>query len=308
MNKKQSLAGIIPIIAVPFTQSGAVDEDSFQALIRHLLHTGATGLTLFGLASEFYKLTDAERSRLQSLLLEETRDSTVAGIISITDHSWEMAVPHAQAAEAEGADALMLLPPFFLGPSEDAILAHVRKVVASVRIPVIIQYAPAQTGVRLSPDLFLQLRDELPNADYVKVEAQPPGPYVTQLRERSGGSLGTLVGYAGVQMPDALLRGAAGVQPGCSYTEVYVAIYECFQIGDIAGMYALHGALLPYIAYWMQSLELIVAAEKTVLQRRGIIATDYCRHPAYQFDSIENARFDAFLEEFRSYLGSPASG
>ncbi|NJM07195.1 dihydrodipicolinate synthase family protein, partial [Candidatus Gracilibacteria bacterium] len=86
------LTGIVPIVAAPFTPDGALDEDSFQALVRHLLATGASGLTLFGLATEFYKLSDAERSRMQTLLLAETsRTSEVAGIISITDHSWEVA-------------------------------------------------------------------------------------------------------------------------------------------------------------------------------------------------------------------------
>ena len=55
-------------------------------------------------------------------------------------------------SEEQGADALMLLPPYFLGPSEDALLKHLKHVISSVRIPVIVLYAPAQTGVRISPD------------------------------------------------------------------------------------------------------------------------------------------------------------
>ena len=148
----KSIAGIAPIVAAPFTETSALDEDSFQALVRHLLNTGASALTLFGLATEFYKLSDADRARMQASLLAETSQSAnVAGVISITDHSWEVAVGRAHAAEAQGADALMLLPPHFLGPSEDAILDHLQRVIGSVRLPVIVQYAPMQTGVRLSP-------------------------------------------------------------------------------------------------------------------------------------------------------------
>jgi 4-hydroxy-tetrahydrodipicolinate synthase len=293
------LEGIVPIVAAPFTATGRLDEESLQQLVRHLIGAGAVGLTLFGLATEFYKLTDAERVRMQALLLAETsRTPHVAGIISITDHSWENAVPRAQAAEAEGADALMLLPPFFLGPSEAALLDHIRRVVSAVRIPVIVQYAPAQTGVRIAPDLFLQLRDELPNLDYVKIETQPPGRYLADLVARSGGRLRALVGYAGVQMPDALRRGACGVQPGCSFTEIYVELDRRYRRGDEAGMLELHGRLLPYIGYWMQGVELIIRAEKRILQRRGLIASDYCRHPAYQLDAAEEQQIDRFLAEF----------
>ena len=292
------LAGIVPIVAAAFTADGALDEDSFQSLVRHLLGTGVGALTLFGLATEFYKLSDAERARMQTLLLTETICSReVAGIISITDHSWELAAHRARAAEAQGADALMLLPPYFLGPTEEAVLEHLKRVIGSVRIPVIVQYAPLQTGVRIAPDVFLRVRDALPNADFVKVETQPPGPYVSQLVERSHGRLKALVGYAGVQMPDVLARGAAGIQPGCSFTEVYVALWRRWQ-SDAVGFRALHEKLLPYIAYWMQGVELIVKAEKVILKRRGLIASDYCRSPSYALDARERDQIEKFLDEF----------
>jgi 4-hydroxy-tetrahydrodipicolinate synthase len=225
----------------------------------------------------------------------------VAGIISITDHSWELAAERARAAEAQGADALMLLPPFFLGPGEAAILEHLRRVVGAVAIPVIVQYAPAQTGVRIAPEIFLRLREELPNADFVKVETQPPGRYVGELVARSQGRLKALVGYAGVQMPDVLARGASGIQPGCSFTEIYVELWRRWR-EEPGAFHSLHAELLPYTSYWMQGVELIVKAEKTILWRRGIIASAYCRAPAYSLDAGEEAQITEFLARFARFL------
>jgi len=299
---EKQISGIVPIVAAPFTGSGMLDEDSFQSLVRHLLTTNASALTLFGLASEFYKLSDQDRARMQTLLLNETAGSnSVAGIISITDHSWEVAVWRAHEAEAAGADALMILPPYFLSPGEEAILEHLKRVIGSVRLPVIVQYAPVQTGVQISPDVFLKLREDLPNADFIKVEAQPPGRYVSQLVERSQGRLKSLVGYAGVQMPDVLMRGAAGIQPGCSFTEVYVELWNRWR-SDIGGFQSLHEKLLPYINYWMQGVELIIKVEKMILKKRGIIASDYCRSPSYYLDDGERARIDEFINEFSLWL------
>jgi dihydrodipicolinate synthase/N-acetylneuraminate lyase len=296
------IAGIIPIVAAPFTNSGSLDEDSFQSLIRHLIKTGASALTLFGLATEFYKLTDSERARMQTLLLDETsRSESVAGIISITDHSWEVASLRAHAAEEQGADGLMVLPPYFLGPSEDAILEHLKRVIGSVKIPVIVQYAPVQTGVRISPEVFPKLRDALPNAEFVKVETQPPGRYVSQLIQRSQGKLKSLVGYAGVQMPDVLARGAAGIQPGCSFTEIYVDLWRLWGT-DKTAFQNLHNKLLPYINYWMQGVELIIKVEKVILKQRGIIASDYCRSPSYALDEVEHKQIEKFMSEFAEWL------
>jgi 4-hydroxy-tetrahydrodipicolinate synthase len=294
----KEISGIVPIVAATFTVSGALDEDSFQSLIRHLLGTHASALTLFGL----YKLSDNDRARMQTMLLAETcRSESVAGIISITDHSWEVACQRARDAETQGADALMLLPPYFLGPGEDAILEHLKRVIGSVKIPVIVQYAPVQTGVRIAPDVFLKLRDALPNADFIKVETQPPGRYVSQLVERSQGRLKPLVGYAGVQMPDVLERGAVGIQPGCSFTEIYVELWHRW-LNDKPAFLLLHNQLLPYINYWMQGVELIIRVEKLILKKRGIIASDYCRSPSYNLDDREQMQVNQFMRDFSEWL------
>ena len=207
----------------------------------------------------------------------------------------------AQGAEAQGADALMLLPPYFLGPSPEAILEHLKRVIGSVKIPVIVQYAPAQTGVRILPEIFLKLHDALPNAEFIKVETQPPGRYVSQLIEQSQGRLKTLVGYAGVQMPDVLARGAVGIQPGCSATEVYVELWRLWQT-DKPAFLNFHNKLLPYINYWMQGIELIIKIEKVILKRRGIIASDYCRSPSYTLDDHELTQIENFMNEFAEWL------
>ena len=296
------ISSIIPIVAAAFTNSGSLDEDSFQSLIRHLIETGASALTLFGLATEFYKLTDREREQMQALLLAETsRFESVAGIISITDHSWEVACHRARIAEEQGADGLMVLPPYFLGPGEDAILEHLKRVIGSVKIPVIVQYAPVQTGVRISPEVFIKLNETLPNAEFVKVETQPPGRYVSQLIERSQGRLKSLVGYAGVQMPDVLARGAVGIQPGCSFTEIYIELWRLWQT-DKTGFQTFHNKLLPYINYWMQGVELIIKVEKVILKQRGIIASDYCRSSAYALDERETAQIENFISDFAEWL------
>jgi dihydrodipicolinate synthase/N-acetylneuraminate lyase len=298
----KNIAGVIPIVAATFTDTGSFDRDSFQSLIRHLLSSGAPALTLFGLATEFYKLTDDDREQMQAVMLGETsRSDSVAGIVSITDHSWEVASRRALAAEAQGADGLMVLPPYFLGPGEDAILEHLKRVVGSVKIPVIVQYAPVQTGVRILPEVFLKLRDALPNAEFIKVETQPPGRYVTQLAQQSNGRLKSLVGYAGIQMPDVLARGAVGIQPGCSFTEIYLELWRLWKT-DLINFGVFYNKLLPYINYWMQGVELIIKSEKVILKKRGIISSDYCRNPSYKLDEQESMRIDQFMLEFAEWL------
>jgi 4-hydroxy-tetrahydrodipicolinate synthase len=302
------LRGVCPVLAVPFTNAGDVDLDSFGALVDHVWDTGVSAATLFGLASEFPKLTEPERDALQAAFLDRSRPRTEAcAIVSVTDHSAEVAA-RASAAEAAGADAVNVLPPHFLNPSAQAVVDHLEQVLAAVAVPVMVQYAPAQTGTSLDVDALVELRRRHGNLGYVKVETQPPGPFATRLLDRSAGGLRPLIGYAGMHLPDGVRRGITGVQPGCSLTEVYVEIWRRFESGDEAAAEELHRRLLPFIATWMGHIELIVAAEKLVLADRGIIASPYCRAPGYELDAVERADVRRAVSAFADLLRDSTFG
>ena len=110
------LRGCYPILATPFTPGGEIDGESVARLVRHLWETGLPGFTMFRLASEFYKLGDVDREFLIGRAFEARAPGQTA-IVSVTAHSWEVALKQARRTEEAGAGALMVLPPFFLGPS-----------------------------------------------------------------------------------------------------------------------------------------------------------------------------------------------
>ncbi|RXS84885.1 dihydrodipicolinate synthase family protein [Streptomyces sp. TM32] len=292
------VGGVSPVLEVPFHDDGALDPDGFTTVVERVLATGVSSMMFPGFASEFHKL-DGERDLLTSLFLERTRErDDVAAIVSVTDHATRHAIARARRAADLGADALNLLPPHFLGPSRDAVLTHLRAVLAAVDpLPVVVQYAPAQTGTALDAPTLHRLAAEHPHLRWVKVEAAPPGRLIAALAagERP---LPSLVGYAGLHLPDALRRGAVGVQPGCSFTELYVECWRRWQHGDEAGAVDLHTRLLPYLSYWMQHVELIVAVEKEISVRRGWFASAHCRAPGHRLDEEELRMIDRFCAEF----------
>ncbi len=220
----------------------------------------------------------------------------------MTAHSWEVAAKQARRAEAAGADALMLLPPFFLGPSEADLSRHVLEVAAAVSLPVMIQYAPAQTGVALTADYFLRLHAAAPNVRYVKVESVPPGPLISAITDGSGGGIGCFVGYGGLQLVDALNRGASGVQPASGVADFYPRILRAFEEGNLDGAYGLHADLLPLVNLLMQGIEPLNRLEKVILKRRGLIDHDYCRAVSYEPDARMLAELDRFVRRIADGL------
>lgn len=296
------ISGICPVLEVPFTPAGDVDEDGFRRVVDHVIRTGVSAVMFPGFASEFHKLDDAEREQLTSLLLDATAPTDVAAIVSVPDHATTVALRRARQAVAQGADAVNLLPPYFLSPPPHQVLHHVEAVLDAVpETPAILQYAPGQTGTALTAETIHALARRHDNLRFVKVEAVPPGPVISAISAGES-NVACLVGYAGVQMPDALRRGAVGVQPGCSFTEIYLDIWNRWHAGRIDEATELHRRLLPYLAYWMQDVELIVQAEKTISMRRGLIDDDHCRSPRRPLDAEETAMVQRFLDEFRDHF------
>jgi dihydrodipicolinate synthase/N-acetylneuraminate lyase len=296
--------GVCPVVATPFTAAGAVDYEGFRRTLRHLIGVGVRSVMFPGFASEFYKLTDAERDSLVEILIDETGDAPepVTRVISIPDHATSVAVDRATRAVEAGADMVNLLPPSAHGPSSAQVRQHLQAVLAAIApTPAILQYAPAQTGVTLDPSVIAAIAEAHPNLVQVKVESTPPGQLITALREAAP-VMSCVVGYAGLQLPDGLRRGAVGVQPGSSFPELYLMIWERWTDGDLDGAQQLHTRLLPYLSYWMQSVELIIAVEKEISYRRGIISTPRCRAPFRELDSEEMTMVDRFFEEFGGHL------
>jgi 4-hydroxy-tetrahydrodipicolinate synthase len=168
-------------------------------------------------------------------------------------------------------------------------------------VPVVLQYAPKETGTLLDAEGIVAIAREHRNLRYDKVESSPPGALIGQLRAQEP-PMQAVEGYAGLQLPDAIRRGAVGSQPGCSFTELYQQIWGCFADGREAEGDRLHAELLPFVSYWMQDTELIIAAEKYISMRRGWFAEPYCRAPAHRLDAEEIRLIDVFLRRFADRL------
>ena len=293
------IKGICPIIATPFTDSGAVDYDSLRNLLRVLIAGGCHGLTLFGIAGEYYKLAEDERAEMVKLVIEECQRGNTPSIISVTDHATEVAVKKAKSLQDAGADSLMLLPPFFLKPGAAAAYNHIKAVAEAVTIPVIVQYAPEQTGVAIDPSVFLQLNQEYQHLDY-KIECKPPGAYISRLL--AGGDVTVFVGNAGYQMIENFDRGAVGVMPGCSMFDVYLKIYNHYLAGNRRAAINTHNVLLSVLNHIRQNVEMIIYYEKQILKKRDIIASGYCRLPSFTPDAVYEAMFEEFYADISPYF------
>ena len=288
------IKGICPIIAATFHENGEVDYESLENLVKTLIQGGCHAVTLFGIAGEYYKLSDEERKKMVEVTVKAAKEAGGKTIISVTDHATEVAVKTAKFFEESGADCLMLLPPFFLKPGAAYLYEHMKAIANAVSIPIMAQYAPEQTGVAIPPQTFINLEKECPNIMYYKIECKPAGPYVSELVRMTEGRMKIFVGNAGFQIIECMDRGAIGAMPGCSMYDVYLDIYNEYVNGNRDEAIKIHNLLLPMLNHIRQNVEQIISFEKRILARRGIIKSAYCRKPSYNTDPYFDRLFDEF--------------
>ena len=294
-----TLRGVSPVVPTLFDEGEAVAFDAMEQLICKLIDGGVHALTMFGIGSEYYKLSERERKQILDLLIRVV-DGRVPTIVSITAHSTKQACEDAEWAQKAGASAIMILPPFFLKPDTDSILQHFDKVISCIDVPVVLQYAPNETQLSLPGDTFLRLSERCKRELYVKVECRPTGPLVSYLNKNG---LNVLIGSGGITFYENLERGAQGVMPGCSLYDVFLLIYEAHTNGDREESFRLQNTILPYLTFVDQNTEMFLASEKYFLKLRGLIEETNCRAPRYELDSYQKSMLEHYHRILSPLLG-----
>lgn len=286
--------GVFTIPCTPFTVTGALDLDSLRHEVEFCVAAGAHGIVAPVNASEFWTLADDERRQVAETIVQ-TVDRRVPVVVGISATSAPNAVALARHAEQIGADAVIALPPYGRPASSDVIEAYFRALSAAVTIPTFIQNHDAPGGTRMSPEFVARLVRELPHVDYIKEETFPPGHAMTAEIEHSGPKLkGVMGGVAGRYLLDEYRRGACGTMPACEATDIHVQVWDALDGGDERRARDLFYRLLPLLNY-----EAVVpGVYKTVLKRRGVIASDYTRsHAGNPVDAYDQRELSAILAD-----------
>jgi 4-hydroxy-tetrahydrodipicolinate synthase len=286
--------GIFPIVNTTFHEDGRLDLESQRRLVRFLLDSGAHGLGLFGNASEGYTLAEDERKQLLRTIVEEV-DGAVPLIASSGHTGTDVAVALSREMEKMGADALMVLPPYYVKPDAEGVFHYFAAIANAVRIPIMVQDAPLMTQVTIGADLLARMARELEMVQLVKVEAPPTSPKISKLRDLAGDRLVLFGGLNGHFLLEELARGAVGTMPGCDMTDGFVRIWNAYQSGDLATARAEFMRYLPLIRYELQP-GLGVAVMKQNLYDAGIITSTRVRHPTRSLDATDIAEVRAIRE------------
>lgn len=158
--------GVIPALVTPFAADGAIDEAATRRNIELMLDAGCHGVLIGGCTAEFWALTMQERVDVVRIAADalKGRGTLIAGTGAIRT---EDAIALTQAAKDAGADGALVLPPYFVQPSHDDIVAHFQAISDAVAIPLMLYNIPQCTTNAITPELASRLAD-VPNVVAIK--------------------------------------------------------------------------------------------------------------------------------------------
>ncbi len=159
--------GLHTAVVTPFTREGLVDYEAFRAIIEMQIRGGVDGVVPSGTTGESPTLSLKEMGRLVATAVE-VANGRVAVIAGTGSNSTEEAVRLSKIGAANGADALLLVNPYYNRPTQKGLYLHFRKIADSVDIPCILYNIKGRTGVNLETSTLVKLATECDNIVAVK--------------------------------------------------------------------------------------------------------------------------------------------
>jgi 4-hydroxy-tetrahydrodipicolinate synthase len=285
-----ALHGVIPIVATPFDSRGRLDPESLRRVVEYNIERGVHGLGI-ALGSEIYKLTEAERTEVITIVVAQTRDR-VPVVVNTGAPANDLAVIFSRQAQELGAAAVMVAPPG-AGFSATELLDYYGAINAGVSIPIMIQDTPT-TPVPAA--LIKRLSDAYEWVQYAKIESIP-APQQMVAAVQTAPNTAMLGGAAGLAFIEELRRGSIGTMPWPSQPAEFVAVWDAWQAGEQEKAQSIFEMrIAPLLRLPVQTLGGGHRLHKLVLQRLGVIESAYVRGPVDELDAVTLGEFEAVCD------------
>ena len=160
---RPALRGALTALVTPFTPDGGLDEIAFRRLVRWQVLAGIDGLVPCGTTGEAPTLSEDERDRLIAATVETVAERPSRARVSIVagtgTNDTAATIRATRRAAALGADAALVVAPYYNRPDSRMLEAHFRAVADEGDLPLVVYNVPSRTGTNVDADTFLRLAD-----------------------------------------------------------------------------------------------------------------------------------------------------
>lgn len=289
MLTEEQIYGIYVPVVTPFNAAGEIDLESYQRYVNNIIKNKIHGLVVNGTTGESPTVNIQELQILINASQQLLKGSEIPLVIGTGTNDTMSTVARTELAANAGADAALVVVPYYSRPSQQGIIAHFRKA-AEVGIPIIAYDIPGRAGVGMSLDTA---RTILEMDNVVGLKDCSGSPLLVSELSRCG-SKPVLCGDD-LNFFDMLGCGAAGGMLASAnvHTAKFLNVFEQFKAGQVDAARAEFDRLVPLMKLLFK--ESNPAPIKWLLSAQGEIASDTLRLP---MTSIS----DALREELGAHL------
>jgi 4-hydroxy-tetrahydrodipicolinate synthase len=290
-----TIRGSIAPVVTPFTSEGEVDHDSLRGLIRWQLESGSHGISLGGSTGEPSSQSVAERIAAIRMAAREIADE-VPFLPGTGSHKLDETLELTVAAREAGADAALVITPYYARPTQEALYQWYATVAREVPdLPIVAYNVPSRTAVDIAPETVRRLFSDVENFVGVK-ETTKDFEHFSRVLHACGRDLLVWSGIELLCLPLLALGGTGFVSAVANLAPAAVArMYELWQSGDFDGARDLHYRLHPLVD--LLFVETNPAPVKWVLHQQGRIASAHVRPPLVAPGSAGVSRIRALLAQ-----------
>jgi 4-hydroxy-tetrahydrodipicolinate synthase len=152
------LGRVLTAIVTPFREDESVDFDGFQRLARHLVENGSDGIVVAGTTGESPTLTDEERLDLFRAAIEAVGDDATV-VAGTGTYSTAHSIHLSERASDLGADALLVVTPYYNKPPQRGIVAHFEAIARASDKPIVVYNIPARVVINIEPETISRLAE-----------------------------------------------------------------------------------------------------------------------------------------------------
>jgi 4-hydroxy-tetrahydrodipicolinate synthase len=149
-------SGSIVALVTPMEENGAIDWDAYERFIEWQLEQGTDGLVVLGTTGESPSITAEERVELIKRAVAKA-GGRVPVIVGTGANSTAVTIQHTQQAAELGADAALIVTPYYNKPPQAGLIAHFKAVAESTHLPIILYNVPGRTGCDMLPETAAEL-------------------------------------------------------------------------------------------------------------------------------------------------------
>lgn len=295
------MRGCATALVTPFNASGAVDEDRFRSLVERQINAGVRLLVPCGTTGESATMTEAEDRRVISITVEVARGR--ARVIAGTgSNSTAAAIEYSQGARELGADAVLVVAPFYNKPTQEGLYAHFRAIAEAIpSTPIMLYNVPGRTSSNIAAQTVLRLARDCENIVAIKEASGNLSQIMKILRERPEGFC-VLSGDDAVTLP-LIALGAEGIVSVVSneVPDLMSRMVELALAGNWDEARELHYRLLPLME--VNFIESSPGPVKAALAMMGLLEENF-RLPLVPIQDKSRARVREVINELGLLRGT----